>query len=510
MIEYAHAMGNSVGNLQDYWDIIETYDNLQGGYIWDWVDQSLEYKDEEGNAYLAYGHDYHPDLPTDGNFLNNGLVDPYRNPHPHLTEVKKVYEPAQFSYNGNGKFSIENKNFFTDFSDKMIVWKLLENGKPIKTDSLFIRAEPQQRVDFQIEELDIKSISSSEYIAELQLIQNRHTPVLAKGHEVAWDQFIIQQGSFDHSDIHERNRLQISTTEAAYIISNDLVSLTINAVTGEFEEWTIGNAVITDAAFKPNFWRPPTDNDLGNGMNKWAQYWQESTYDYSAILKKKPKNTVDGVSFEVNYHTPDNKALITVGYQLNDSGSLDVDYKFNPVVADLPLIPRIGMYLTLPDAFKTMRWYGKGPEESYWDRKTGVKIGSYEASIESQFHRYSRPQETGNKTAVRWMELIGNGIKLKVYGKTGPLNTSAWPFEMQEIDFDNAKDGSESASGLVPVTKKHGADIEIGNTVQWNIDFMQMGVGGDTSWGRLPHEEYTIPPKDYHYSFVIVPQSIEE
>ncbi|MBV1928275.1 MAG: beta-galactosidase, partial [Gammaproteobacteria bacterium] len=130
MIEYAHAMGNSVGNLQDYWDIIETYDNLQGGYIWDWVDQSLEFKDENGNPYLAYGHDYHPDLPTDGNFLNNGLVDPYRNPHPHLSEVKKVYEPVQIKYLGNGNLEIENKNFFTDLSDKSLQLKLLVDGKP--------------------------------------------------------------------------------------------------------------------------------------------------------------------------------------------------------------------------------------------------------------------------------------------------------------------------------------------------------------------------------------------
>jgi beta-galactosidase len=137
MIEYAHAMGNSVGNLQDYWNIIEKYPNLQGGYIWDWVDQSLEYKDENGKPYLAYGHDYHPDLPTDGNFLNNGLVDPYRNPHPHLSEVKKVYEPVQFDYLGNGTIEITNKNFFADFSDKEMEIVVLANGKEIFKKKMF-------------------------------------------------------------------------------------------------------------------------------------------------------------------------------------------------------------------------------------------------------------------------------------------------------------------------------------------------------------------------------------
>ena len=153
MIEYAHAMGNSVGNLQDYWDIIEKYPNLQGGYIWDWVDQSLEYKDKNGKPYLAYGHDYHPDLPTDGNFLNNGLVDPYRNPHPHLYEVKKVYEPVQFYYHGENKISIENKNFFRDLSDMAIIWKLFSDGKLKKTGKInSLSVKPRAKTDILLDE----------------------------------------------------------------------------------------------------------------------------------------------------------------------------------------------------------------------------------------------------------------------------------------------------------------------------------------------------------------------
>lgn len=193
MIEYAHAMGNSVGNIQDYWDIIETYPNLQGGYIWDWVDQSLEYKDKNGKPYLAYGHDYHPDLPTDGNFLNNGLVDPYRNPHPHLSEVKKVYEPAQFYFLETNKIILENKNFFTDFSDKTIVWKILEDGISIdKGEAQFEAVLPQEKTTIQLNGIPEITDLSKEYILQLSLIQNKALGLIPEGHEVAWDEFVIQ------------------------------------------------------------------------------------------------------------------------------------------------------------------------------------------------------------------------------------------------------------------------------------------------------------------------------
>ena len=162
------------------------------------------------------------------------------------------------------------------------------------------------------------------------------------------------------------------------------------------------------------------------------------------------------------------------------------------------------MYLTLPNTFTDVSWFGKGPEESYWDRKTGQKLGVYSGKIEDQFNVYSRPQETGNKTDVRWMIVSSKDISLKATSQQ-LINASVWPFDMKEIDF-NSDDGSKSASGLVPVTKKHGADIKIGNTIQWNIDFKQMGVGGDTSWGRLVHDQYTIPAnKTYLYSFTIQP-----
>ncbi|EAR01849.1 glycoside hydrolase family 2 TIM barrel-domain containing protein [Maribacter sp. HTCC2170] len=508
MIEYAHAMGNSVGNLQDYWDIIEKYPNLQGGFIWDWVDQSLEYKNEDDIPYLAYGQDFHPNLPTDGNFLNNGLVDPYRNPHPHLSEVKKVYEPVQFTYTPNGNVIIENKNFFTNLSDKEISIKVLKNGKEtqnqVKTN---LSVQPRQSKLIHFDEIPTVYESGNEYILEVSLIQKEATQLIPKGHEIAWDQFILNKVVHSTKEAIKGEALSINSSATEIEISNNNINLKIDAKSGEINSWKYGGKEVTTQPIRPNFWRPPTDNDLGNGMDKWAKIWQDANYDYTAKLITSPKENKGEITYLVEYETPDNGAKVAVWYMINPKGEIKLDYEFTPVKKELPNIPRLGMYMTLAKDFQEVKWYGNGPNESYWDRKTGVKTGLYSGNTHDQFHRYPRPQETGNKTDVRWMELASNSIKLKVVSNE-LLNLSVWPFEMSEIDF-NSDEAGKSASGLVPVTKKHGAEIKIGETVQWNIDFKQMGVGGDTSWGRLVHDKYVISPKPYKYSFTVIPSNLK-
>lgn len=505
MIEYAHAMGNSVGNLQEYWDIVETYPNLQGGYIWDWVDQSLEYKNADGLPYLAYGQDYHPELPTDGNFLNNGLVDPYRNPHPHLSEVKKVYEPVQIDYLGNGIIEIENKNFFTDLSDKELRLKLIVDGiENTLTSKSDLDIAPQSKIKMYFEEIPNTFIPESEFILEVSLIQKETTECLPKGHEIGWDQFVLNQGVRVLASYPDIVNLNIATYEETFTIKNNKTSLIIDSKSGEISSWYFNGKVITSQAIKPNFWRPPTDNDLGNNMHKWAKIWQDATYNYSAKLIENPQKDKNGVSFKVQYLLPNDEANVSVCYFIRNDGTLKLDYSFTPNRKNLPNIPRLGMYVVLPNNYTKISWYGNGPEESYWDRKTGVKTGIYSGKVKEEFHRYPRPQETGNKTDIRWVKIASNEITLKAQSNQF-LNTSIWPFTMKELDF-SSDDGAASASGLVTLTKKHGADIKIGDTVQWNIDLLQMGIGGDTSWGRLVHDEYTVKPKTYRYSFVITPQ----
>ena len=509
MIEYAHAMGNSVGNLQDYWDIIERYPVLQGGFIWDWVDQSLEYTDEYGNPYLAYGNDYHPDLPTDGNFLNNGLVDPYRNPHPHLHEVKKVYQPIKLEWNGNdNSLSITNKNFFAPLDNAVLKWYLLENGTKVnegENSNLNIQPQYTQIVSIPNQVLD----EAKEYVLCFQINTIQRDDLLEADHEIGFEQFVIQKGLHKDLEIKKKSQTDIEKGTNDFVLTNGNSVIHIDQKTGEITNWKYLNELITDKPMGPNFWRPPTDNDLGNGMQDWAKIWKQTTYKSISKLIEDPKRLNDHISFKTMYELPDDIAELIVEYTLTNDSGLLIDYSFSPKKDSLPNIPRIGMHMILEDNFKETSWYGRGPHETYWDRKTSGKIGIYKGLIENQFHRYSRPQETGNKTDLRWMSISSNDLSLTVRPKDDHLlNGSVWPFLTSELDFVAGKDGGESASGLVPVTSKHGADIKRGKHVQWNIDHLQMGVGGDNSWGRLVHDEYSIPAQNYKYAFGIIPEII--
>ncbi len=506
MIEYCHAMGNSVGNLQDYWNIIEKYPALQGGFIWDWVDQSLEYKDQDGKPYLAYGHDYHPDLPTDGNFLNNGLVDPYRQPHPHLYEVKKVYQAVSFAWNGQTKtLSLTNKNFFAPLENIVLTWNLLEDGKVIKHQAKKeVKILPQQTETFSLSLPEFAT--GKEYVLQANIKTSRASTLIPINHELGFEQFILQKYKSKPLPEPLSSALKLDKTEAHFMLENEVVKMHIDKTSGAIKYWTYKDALITEHPIRPNFWRPPTDNDLGNDMHNRAKIWQEATDNIKAKLVALPVAVKHGFRYKVAYDFPEKRATLEVIYTLTHDGALLVDVDFSPEAKDLPNLPRLGMSLILPESYQQVSWYGRGAHETYWDRKLSGKIGVWKGDAAKQFHRYSRPQETGNKTDIRWMALQSPNIKLTVSATDHQLlQGSVWPFTTATLDFKAGKDGGVSASGLVPVTSKHGADIKPTGIVQWNIDHLQMGVGGDTSWGRRVHEEYCIPAKAYRYGFVIQP-----
>ena len=453
MIEYCHAMGNSVGNLQDYWDIIERYPALQGGFIWDWVDQSLEYKDESGRPYLAYGHDYHPDLPTDGNFLNNGLVDPYRNPHPHLNEVKKVYQPAAFAWNQEDHtLSLTNKRIFRKMTNVEVRERIIENGQVIHEERTpIINLDPQGT---QILNLIRAPFSKgTEHILLATLVLAEDEGLLKKGHEIAFEQFILQEYQALALEKDVALSLELTQSEGRFLLANQATQMEIDQESGELLSWKYQGETVTEAPIRPNFWRAPTDNDLGNGMHEWAKLWKTATEEAKAHLIKAPEQFEKGIRFEIKYELPGQAAEVMVNYTLLNGGQLDVDLTFYPLADSLPNIPRLGMSLTLSNDFTATSWYGRGPFETYWDRKSAGKIGVYAGLIEDQFHPYARPQETGNKTDLRWMEVGTERLSLTVHPSDGQLfQGSVWPFSGTELD--NARQYiplKVNSAGVMPI-----------------------------------------------------------
>ena len=512
MIEYCHAMGNSVGNMQDYWDVIETYPVLQGGFIWDWVDQSLEYTNEQGVKYLAYGHDYHPDLPTDGNFLNNGLVNPFRVPHPHLKEVKKVYEPVKFRLvdEETGLIEIYNKNFFDSLNSLTINWLLLEDGiekaKGIVGNKI---VQPQDRKYIIVDLEDLNFDTNKEYFLKISAVTNQALPLIPVSHEVAWEQFKLPKGKWNTNRQPKAvyNPMTLSESMEYISVKGEDFLLVVNKKTNEIISYSYKEKPLLTSSPKPNFWRPPTDNDLGNGMHEWAAIWKDLGQTAKAKsngVDQQPDFTAFAITYEFP-NLPDTKLDLT--YTIFSDGELQFDYAYNSTNDQLSNIPRIGMQFQLPADFQFMQWYGKGPHETYWDRQTSGEIGIWKGKVWEQLHEYSRPQESGNKIGVRWMSLQNSeGQGLQVATNAAPLSVSAWQLDPTDLDFVAGAKGAASASGLVPVTSKHGAELLLRDFITWNIDFKQMGLGGDTSWGRMVHAEYTLSGMGtYAYSFRLLP-----
>ncbi len=509
MIEYAHAMGNSVGNLKDYWQLIESYPSLQGGFIWDWVDQSLIYENEHGEEYFAYGKDFHPDLPTDGNFLNNGLMNPLREPHPHAYEVKKVYQNIKFSMveAKTGQFELFNGFFFTDLAEFDLLWKVEENGETAYSRQQALpNIAPQQSQKIQLP-LPTTLDYDKETLITLSVVLRKQTPLLPLSHEIAFEQFALNSVEIDtvvtqtFSSLASGSNYQTTETNEQIIYKNQLAQISFSKENGWVSSYLYRGVELLKQPLQANFWRPPTDNDLGNQMPEWASIWQTAAQELKLVeLSHK------GTEVTTRYRVKSFSGYYLVNYKITELGEIKVTAKLDIEPGQkLANIPRFGMQLVTFGTFTNLSWYGKGPHETYWDRQTGAKISLYKKPVQQQVEHYIRPQENANKTQVRWASLTNNeGFGFAVHGEQ-PLSISAWPYLQSDIDFVRGKDGSKSASGLVPVTTKHATDVPLRGLVTLNIDHKQMGVGGDTSWGRLVHPQYTIPASDISYQFTLRP-----
>lgn len=501
--EYEHAMGNSEGNFKDYWDLIDKYPNLQGGFIWDWVDQGLLKKTPEGQ-FWAYGGDFGPkDVPSDGNFLINGVVFPDRSIKPHGLEVKKCYQNIGFSSPdlSKGEIEIFNKFCFTNLNKYDFLWEIQANGKVIKKGSLGkLDISPEQKKIATIDLKGLKPISGVEYFLNLSTRIKTEEPFLPVGWEIASEQFQlplkVDEKSFNYSDLPEVN---IKDGKIVELFAKSF-SIKIDKESGIIISYKYQNTELINnqKGPRPAFWRAPTDNDYGWNMPKKCAIWKSSTDTTlrasSVVIKK---NVDKSVGVEVVYDYIQAKSKWTTQYTVYGNGFIKVNNSLVSQNDKLPVIPRLGMKMQLPELFKNIDYFGRGPMENYWDRKACAMVGRYTQSVKDQYTPYIRPQDNGHKTDTRWIALTtekGNGL---LFVADSLIEFTALNNLVE--DFDAGKDKYANF--------KHTIDIRPRELVELHIDFKEMGLAGDNSWGAKPHKQYNLYPtaKGCSYGFTIVP-----
>ncbi len=514
MCEYAHAMGNSVGDLLSYWDLIYAYKHLQGGFIWDWVDQGLRKQvpeewvsrsakisrtGESGRDFFwAYGGDFGPPgTPSDGNFCMNGLVAPDRTPHPSLFEVKKVYQYIQFKP-GNlaaGQLDIINRFDFTNLKEFTGIWELKEGATVISSGTLpdfNVAPGDGESVTVPIQKSGLKP--GAEYWLELSFRLKKATLWGEEGHEIAWEQFLIPWPTPLKTVLNVSDMPELSAVEKedSLEISGANFGLHFSKKEGTLMSFQYHGVELVRSGPVPHFWRAPIDNGRGNNMPERCGIWRHAGRDRKILGVKVKTIAPQAIQITVESALAANDSPYTTIFTVCGSGDVLIEGRFEPQ-GELPELPRFGMQMTLPPAFDTLSWYGRGPHETHWDRKSGARVGLYRGPVEEQFVDYSRPQENGNKTDVRWMSLTDkSGMGLLATGLPF-LSTSARHFTAEDL---------EQASHSYKLARQPYVIV--------NVDYKQMGVGGDNSWGARPHDWCTLWPKTTTYIYRLRPISTRD
>lgn len=508
LCEYAHAMGNSVGNLQDYWDAIEAHRPLQGGFIWDWVDQGLYQPVPEDAAhrgdgrFFAYGGDF-GDVPNSGNFCINGLIQPDRTPNPHLREVRKVYEridvePIDVA---TGRVRVHNKFAFTDVNAFSAAWTLFRNGQAVERGDLGRLDVPPGESRVVTLPLTEPGDVKGEYVLRLSFALPEKTRWAPAGHVVAWEQFVLPWSVPDdaaapwvddvlRTENPSRDKPSLTDTDDAFVVTAGDVVITLDRATGSLSQYRVQGRDMLDRPLEPNFWKVPNDNQYRNEYEQRLGVWREAA-DNRVLNAMHAHRLDDGlVEITADFTLPVANAGYRLTYTVDALGRLQVACDYQPGSGEAPLLPKFGMTAGVPARYHNLRWYGRGPHETYWDRKTGGELAIHDKGIEQFIHPYIRPQDNANRTDVRWLSLTDDrGVGLKIVGLQ-PLSVSAWPYNADDLE-----------------AAKHPHDLPRRETITLNIDWKLHGVGGDTSWGARTHDPYTLPSdQPYAYRFTIAPE----
>lgn len=497
LCEYAHAMGNSLGGFKEYWDFFNEHPRAQGGFIWDWVDQSVYKVNESGDTIFAYGGDFGPPgTPSDNNFLNNGLIRPDRTANPHLWEAKRVYQhvnvtPVDIQ---QGVIRMANGYSFKSLDNLFLHWSVAADGETVQEgdiQDLNLQAGESRLLTIP---LDRTMPAGKEYFLNLSFRTKAEEELIPANFEMAWDQLPMTEApkllavNTSGPDITSTSgdQEQLSVKGRNFVVSFDKTDWTIT-------EYSYRGQSLINQGPTPSYWRAPIDNDYGAGLQRKMEVWKTAFTNGKVASVEIDDKQKDKIGVTVQYEILDGDAVQTVAYTIYGNGAVEVRSDLAARAGDHPLLFKYGMMLQMPKTFDRMTWYGRGPYESYWDRKTAATVGLYSGTVREQFHPYIRPQETANKTDVRWMAVHderGTGL---LFAGRELLNGAALHYLPEDL-YPGLEKG-----------QTHASELEERDLTAVHIDMQQMGLGCINSWGAMPLEKYQLPYQDYSYSFVMMP-----
>ncbi|OKZ07332.1 MAG: beta-galactosidase [Bacteroides oleiciplenus] len=500
--EYAHAMGNSQGGFKEYWDLIRKYPNLQGGFIWDFVDQSVRWKGKDGVTIYAYGGDFNRYDASDKNFCDNGLISPDRVPNPHMYEVGYFYQniwttPADLK---NGEVNVYNENFFRDLSAYYMDWEVLANGKVIRTGRVEdLNVAPQQTAKVK---LNIgKTCECKEWLLNVKYRLKNREGLLPAGYAVAKDQFVLNPYKAPSMELKNTESVNVATVvpqvqenDWRYLIVNgENFRLEFDKHSGYLSRYNVAGVEMMneDAVLAPNFWRAPTDNDFGAGLQQKFAAWKNPGLKLTSF---KWETVGNQVQVNAEYDMKNVSARLNLTYVINNKGAVKVTQKMTAdQQAKVSPMFRFGMQMQMPKSFETIEYYGRGPIENYSDRNHVTDLGLYRQSVDEQFYSYIRPQETGTKTDIRWWKQLNSaGRGLQIVAEA-PFSASALHYTIESLD-----DGWDKG-------QSHSPEVKQADLTNLCIDKAQMGLGCVNSWGAWPLKQYQLPYGDYEFTFILTP-----
>ena len=519
--EYNHTMGNSGGNLSDYWDLIRKYPILQGGFDWDFVDQALHrnivkpmsilpYKmnnEELRKIEYCYGGDYNKYDPSDNNFNCNGILGPDRQMNPHAYEVAYQYQNiwAKMVNAETGEVSVYNENFFRDLSNYALAWSLEEDGVETQNGTIADLDVPaQQTKNFTIP-YDKSKIKGKEVFLNIDFRLKEAEPLLTAGQVMAYAQLPVvtkQACSGDCSKMlaqgHGKKKMKLAAKKNNVVaVTTPNLTFKIDRSTGLVSEYAYnGKSLLGEGGtLKPNFWRAPTDNDMGAGLQKKFQAWKNPQMNLKNIDVKKDKKT-NSVTILTSFDMPEVQGQMDITYVVfANTGAVKVTEDFKATEgAKVSDMFRFGMLMQMPYTMEKSNYYGRGPIENYSDRKDCMRIGVYTDDADNQYFPYIRPQESGTKSDIRWWKQTdATGLGLQVKSCT-PFYASAIHFDTEELDDGDDKE------------QRHSFDLKKSKFTNLFLDSAHMGVGGENSWGAQPLEKYRVHYGNKTFTFTLIPQ----